>query len=146
MRLFVISASRPRNVDLCVSGAVRRDFDVAQSSEICAHAVSFARAAFSCIGRGPVPVIRELHVRCACVCTFAVHSVVSCACALFFACGGLTCVEHWACPRLWRIGRASVFVFTRVFMVWFFVRGLCQRWMFVVASAKCSACQSVFIL
>ena len=39
-RISVISASKPRNFDLCVSGAVRRDFDVAQSSEICAHAVS----------------------------------------------------------------------------------------------------------
>ena len=42
------------------------------------------RAAFSCVGRCPVRVIRELHVRCACVCMFAVQSVESCACAFFF--------------------------------------------------------------
>ena len=33
------------------------------------------RAAFSCTGRGPVPVIRELHARFGCVCMFAVQSV-----------------------------------------------------------------------
>ena len=43
-----------------------KNFEVAQSSGICAHAVCFAREAFSCICRGPVPVIPQLHVRCAC--------------------------------------------------------------------------------
>ena len=64
------------------------------------------------MGRGPVPVTRELHVRCACVC-------------MFVAGGGLKSVEHWACPRLWRVGRGSVFVFACAFLVWcLFVDGV----------------------
>ena len=111
-----------------------------------AACVFVARAASACIGRGPFPVIRELHVRCACVCMFAVQSVESCAYPVLFACGGVTSVEHRACPRLWRVGRGSVFVFASCVSDLVFVRGWCIRWMFVVASAKCSACQSVFFL
>ena len=94
----------------------------------------FERAAFSCIGRGPVPVIRELHVRCACVCMFAMQSGESCVCvcAVFFVCGGLKSVEQWACPRLWRVGRGNVSVFWAVYAV--DVRG---------GVCKCSKCQSV---
>ena len=72
-----------RAVSLCVSGAVRRDFDVAQPSEICAHAVSLRVRRFrwsrarSCHSR----VARAL---CMCVCMFPVQSVASCACAVFF--------------------------------------------------------------
>ena len=49
----------------------------------------------------------------------------------FLACGGLTSVEHWACPRLW-----SLFVVaslcSRVFLIWFLfvggVHGGCLWW------------------
>ena len=61
----------------------KRFWRVAFFGDLCACGV-FARVAFSCIGRGPIPVIRELHVRCACVCMFVVQSVESCACAVFF--------------------------------------------------------------
>ena len=41
-------------------------------------------------------------------------------------------VEHWECPRLWRVGRGSVFVFARVCLIWFlFVDGVyggCSWW------------------
>ena len=118
-------------VSLCVSGAVRRDFDVCDV----AACVFVARAASACIGRGPVPVIRELHVRCACVCVFAVQSVESCAYAVLFACGGLTSVEHWACPRLRRVGRGSVFVFAREFLIWF-----CS-WVVYMADVRGGVCK-----
>ena len=141
-RLFVIPASKPRNFDLCVSGAVRRDVG-AVFGDLCACGV-FARAALSCISRGPVPVIRELHVRCACVCMFEVQSVASCACAVFFcvrwidvsgALGMSASVESWSWQCLCFCACVSDLVF---------VRGWCLRWMFVVASAKYLACPSVF--
>ena len=127
-------------VSLCVSGAVRRDFDVcdvaacvfvAQSSEMCAHAVSLRVQRFRALVEAPFLPFES--------CTCAVHV---CACSrysqlrvvrvVFFACGGLTSVEHWACPRLWRVGRGSVFVFARIFLLWFlFVGGVfggCPWW------------------
>ena len=73
-RLFVISASKPRNFDLCCECCA---FLVQSEEMLCLRGAVFgdlsacgvfARAAFSCIGRGPVPVIRKLHLRCACVC------------------------------------------------------------------------------
>ena len=87
---------------------------------------------------------RVARALCVCVCMFAVQSVASCACALFFCvrwndfCGALgmsASVERvsWqclcVCACVSDLG---------------FVCGRCFRWMFVVASAKCSACQSVF--
>ena len=73
-RLFVISVSKPRNFDLCCefmrSCAVGRAFDVAQSSEICAHAVSLRvqrfralLAARSCHLSVPRAVCMCVHVR-----------------------------------------------------------------------------------
>ena len=46
-------------------------------------------------------------------------------------------VESWS----WQCLCVCVCVYDLVFF-----RGRCIRWMFVVASAKCSACQSVFFL
>ena len=118
---------------LCFCGAVRRDVAAcvrgADFGDLCACGV-FERAVFSCIGRGPFPGNRGLHVRCACVCMFPVQSVESRECAVsFFARGGLKSVEHWACPRLRRVGRDNFFVVACVFGL-VFVRGWCVRWMF----------------
>ena len=103
-----------------------KNFEVAQSSEICAHAVCLRVKHFRAFVAAP---FLSFHS-----CTCAVH-VEGCACAVFFfffACGGLTSVEHWACPRLWRAGRGSVFVFACVFLIWFlFVGGVyggCLWW------------------
>ena len=74
---------------------------------------------------------------------FAVQSVESCACAVFFACGGLKSVEHWACPRLWGVGRDSVFVFACVFLIWFlFVGGVCGgcSWLRLQSVRRVSLC------
>ena len=123
----------PCAVSLCVSGAVRRYFDVAQSSEICAHAVSnCACTHFRALVAAPFLSFEScmcaVHV-CACSQCSQLR-VVRVRCV--FACGGLTYVEHWACPRLWRVGGGSVFVFARVFLIWFlFVGGVhcgCSWW------------------
>ena len=76
-------------VSLCVSGAVRGDFDVcdvaacvfaAQSSDnLCACGV-FAPAAFSCIGRGP----RFSRALCMCACSRCSHLRVARVRFLFF--------------------------------------------------------------
>ena len=98
-RLFVISAPKPRNFDLCVSGAVRSDFDVVQSSEICAHAVSLRVRRF----RALVAVPFLSFERCTCavhVCACSLQSVASCACAVFF----LRAVDR----RLWSTGNVRV--------------------------------------
>ena len=62
---------------------------------------------------------RSCHSRVARALCLSVHvrGAVSrelCVCGVFFACGGLTSVEHWECPRLWRVGRGSVVVFVCV--------------------------------
>ena len=85
-------------------------------------------------------------MRCACVCMFAVQSVESCACAVFFvrwievceALGMSASVESWS----WQCFCVCCVCVSDLV----FVRGMCMRWMCVVASAKCSACQSVFFL
>ena len=119
-RLFVISASKPRSFYL------RRDFGVSQPSEICAHAVSLRVQRFRALVAAPFLSFES--------CTCAVHVCACSQCSqlrvvrvrCFFACGGLKSVEHWSCPRLWRVGRGSVFVFACVFLIWFlFVGGVC---------------------
>ena len=122
----------PCAVSLCVPGAVRRDFDVAQSSKICAHAVSLRVQHFRALFAAPFLSFES------CMC--AVHACACSRCSqlrvvrvrCFFACGGLTYVEHCACPRLSRVGGGSVFVFARVFLIGFmFVGGVfcrCSWW------------------
>ena len=122
-------------VSLCVSNAVRRDSDVcdvaayvfvAQSSEICAHAVSLRVRCFRALVAAPFLSFES--------CKCAVHVCACSRCSqlrvvhvrCFFCVRWIdVCGALGACPRLWRVGRGSVFVFACVFLVWFFVRGRC---------------------
>ena len=52
-------------------------------------------------------------------------------------------MEHWACPRLWRVGRGSVSVFAGVFLIWFlFVGGVCGgcSWLRLQSVRRVSLC------
>ena len=135
-------------VTLCVSGAVRRDFDVcdvaacvfvAQSSEICAHAVSLRVRRFRALVAAPFLSFES----CPCAVHVCAVSCELCVCSVFCVrwidvCGALgmsVSVESWS----WQYPCVCACVSDLVFVL-----GRCPRWMFVVASAKCSACQSVF--
>ena len=134
-----------KNFDVCDVAAC---VIVAQSfGDMCACGV-FARAVFfSCIGRGPVPVNRELHVHCAlCVHVRGATCGGLCVCRVFFcvrwlevygALGMSMSVENWS----WRCLCGCACVSGLIL-----VGGRCIRRMVVVASAKCSACRSVFLL
>ena len=124
-RLLVNSASKPRiltcafllqSEEILTRRSLRR-FVRMRCLCACGVFVHWSRPR-SCHSRVPRALFMCVHVCGAVSCEL-------CVC-VFFACGGLTSVEHWACPRLWRVGRGSVFVFARVFLIWFlFVGGVC---------------------